>query len=101
MTNEETTANLEEEAIEIVYPRHLYGSGKLLELDESFLGTDNYLGLAYFWNHEYRHYLRDASPLQRVQVHNCFCDFGLELAGESDLHLQLIDECLGNYTIAE
>lgn len=28
--------------------------------DEHNIGTDKYAGLAYFWNYEYRHYLRDA-----------------------------------------
>ena len=42
---------------------------KLLWLDKSFVGTPNYMGIAYFWNYEYRHYLRDMSGYRRRLVH--------------------------------
>ncbi len=42
---------------------------KLLELDQSFVRTPNYMGIAYFWNYEYRHYLRDMSGYRRRLVH--------------------------------
>jgi len=42
---------------------------KLYELDKSYVGTPNYMGIAYFWNHEYRHYLRDMSEYRRRLVH--------------------------------
>lgn len=42
---------------------------KLLELDQSFVRTPNYMGIAYFWNYEYRHYLRDMSQYRRRLVH--------------------------------
>jgi len=45
---------------------------KMYELDKQFIGTENYMGLAYYWNYEYRHYLRDAKPYIRMKVHNSF-----------------------------
>ena len=42
------------------------------KLDKSYIGTSNYMGLAYFWDHEVKHGLRDATPLQRVKVHKLF-----------------------------
>ena len=45
---------------------------KIHELDRTFIDTPNYLGVAYFWAYEYRHYLRDASTTQRIEVHKLF-----------------------------
>lgn len=63
---------------------------KLNQLDRSFVGTEDYMGLAYFWNHEYKHYLRDASITQKRRVHNHFLKNGLALAGESDEHERIV-----------
>ena len=98
-TNIENESRLE--ALEIACPNTIDGFRKLRELDESFVGTADYMGIAYFWNHEYRHDLRDASPIQRVNVHRSFLEFDLPLAGTSDLHQELIDTALGSFTIAE
>ena len=43
---------------------------KMYELDKQFVGTENYMGLAYYWNYEYRHYLRDAKPYIKRKVQN-------------------------------
>ncbi len=42
------------------------------KLDKSYVGTSNYMGLAYFWDHEVKHWLRDATPFQRVKIHKLF-----------------------------
>ena len=42
------------------------------KLDKSYVGTNNYMGLAYFWDHEVKHWLRDATPFQRVKIHKLF-----------------------------
>ena len=42
------------------------------KLDKSFVGTKHYMGLAYFWDHEIKHWLRDATPYQRVKTHKLF-----------------------------
>lgn len=62
----------------------------IYELDKKWVGTSNYQGLAYFWNHEYRHYLRGQTPHILKRVHNKFIKENLPLNGESDKHLQII-----------
>ena len=98
-TNIETEVRLE--VLEIASPATPAGWKKLVELDSTFVGTADYMGLAYFWNYEYRHDLRDASSVQRVSVHRSFLEFDLPLDGASELHQELIDTALGNFTIAE
>tara|TARA_R100001086_G_scaffold3546_1_gene2438 strand:- start:9721 stop:9972 length:252 start_codon:yes stop_codon:yes gene_type:complete len=62
----------------------------LLKLDEGFLGSCDYMGIAYFWNYEYRHWLRGASISQRRRVHAKMLKEGLEVCGKSDAHLSII-----------
>ena len=62
----------------------------LFELDETYIGTRHYLGLAYFWSHEYRHSLRDASPYYRKLVHDKILEAGLELSGVSYEHDKIL-----------
>jgi hypothetical protein len=38
-------------------------------LDKGFIGTDDYLGIAYFWGHGVKHWLREFTPCQRQNVH--------------------------------
>ena len=42
----------------------------LYNLDKSYIGTDKYMGLAYFWNYEYRHTLRGLSIYNKKRIHN-------------------------------
>ena len=90
-----------ESEVELVCPVTHGGLGQLYSLDSSFIGTSDYMGIAYFWSREYCHDLRDASPIDRVSVHRSFLEFDLPLDGASDLHQELIDIALGNFTIAE
>lgn len=60
-------------------------------LDEKLIGTNDYLGRAYFWNHGFKHYLRDATPKIRVRVHNEFMKHGLSLFGYTVEHMQIIE----------
>ena len=53
----------------------------------------------YFWNHEYRHYMRDLKPSLQNEVKKTFIEWELELTGVSDLHEQIICEIIGDYTI--
>ena len=62
----------------------------LWHADNKFIGTENYIGLAYYWNYEYRHYLRDASPYVKRKVHNQFLKHKLDLVGISARHLEII-----------
>lgn len=70
----------------------LHAFSKIMKLDEAFISTYNYIGVAYFWNYEYRHYLRDTSTAKRQKVHRLFMENNLDVAGRSDKHLQIIQK---------
>ena len=53
----------------------------------------------YFWNHEYRHFMRDLKDSVKVEVYRTFKEFDLDVNGKSDLHFELICEVIGDYTI--
>lgn len=59
-------------------------------VDSGFVGTFNYMGIAYFWAHEYRHYLRDATRSSRVRVHKMLIKSGLPVDGASPDHERII-----------
>lgn len=63
---------------------------KIHEIDQSFINTFNYLGIAYFWSYHYLHYLRDASIAQRKKVHSLFLKNLLEVDGSSEKHFEII-----------
>lgn len=67
---------------------------ELMQLDEKFIGTTNYLGIRYFWHYDYRHYLRDATYIQRQKVHNAFLKAGLKLNESSNAHLSIINKII-------
>ena len=58
--------------------------------DKNFVGTSNYVGLAYYWSYDYRHYLRDATPYVKRKVHTEFLKHGLNLAESTEKHLSII-----------
>lgn len=53
----------------------------------------------YFWNHAYRHEMRDLRPSLKIEVYKAFVDFGLQPDATSDMHQQLIDEIVGDWMI--
>ncbi len=75
-----------------------------ITMDKGRIGTNHYKGEAYFWNHEYRHYLRGPGCppgvkesayttlvlAMRKRVHNEFLRLGLPLDGMSDDHETVI-----------
>jgi hypothetical protein len=67
-------------------------SKKLSELDETFIGTDNYMGIAYFWAYEYRHYLRDIQPWLRRKIHKAFLKNNLKVDDVSDKHQEALNK---------
>lgn len=67
----------------------------LLDLDQQLTGTDDYMGIAYFWGYEYRHYLRDATHSQRRRIHKQLLSEGLEVNGKSKRHLEIIQKITG------
>ena len=64
----------------------------IIALDETYVGTPSYLGVAYFWGQEGKHAMRDASYAQRRRIHKKFIEENLELTGGTDRHLQIIAE---------
>jgi len=68
-------------------------------IDNLLVGTPNYLGLASFWSHEYKHSLREFTCAQRCKVHNAFIKAGLALDGVSDKHYAII--CKFNKNICQ
>ena len=43
---------------------------KLNKLDASLIGTDSYMGVAYFWDHEVKQTMRDMTPKFRKIIHD-------------------------------
>lgn len=64
----------------------------LLWLDAGFVGTPDYMGLAWFWNYEYRHQMRDASFAKRQRVHAAFLKAGLTVDDHSDEHAAIVNK---------
>lgn len=62
----------------------------LNSLDKTLVGTDDYMGVAFWWSYEYRHLLRDARPTQRKRAHDKLLAAGLAIDGESEQHLEII-----------
>ena len=60
------------------------------KLDKSLIGTKDYMGIAWFHNHEYRHYMRDISVSKRRKIHQALIKDKLQLDGESIQHLFII-----------
>lgn len=67
---------------------------KLAKLDETLVGTPDYLGLAYFWDGEYKQFLRIATPKQRKLVHDRLLAAGLKLNGASAKHKAIVEKVL-------
>ena len=64
----------------------------LFRFDRKHLkGTRFYLGLAFFWHMDYKHYMRDATWRQRRMVHRAFRKANLNIAGRSPQHAAIID----------
>ena len=67
---------------------------KIYEIDRNFIGSFSYMGIAYFWSYEYRHYLRDASISKRRIIHNTFLNNGLNIEDSSEKHFTIIKQIL-------
>lgn len=62
----------------------------ILWLDAGFVGTPDYMGKCWFWNYEYRHYMRAATYRQRQRVHAAFLKAGLPVDGVSAEHESIV-----------
>ena len=48
----------------------------LYALDKTYVGTENYLGLAYYWDHEVKYWMRDTSTAKRKKIHELLLKAG-------------------------
>jgi len=62
----------------------------LFQLDKTFIGTEDYMGVCYFWDYEYRHSMRPTTAKQRKTIHHALIKAGLDVGGKSDSHAQII-----------
>ena len=60
-------------------------------LDKGFIGTDDYLGIAYFWGQEVKHWLRAFTPCQRQNVHKELLKSGFK--AENDRGYRWFEDC--------
>ena len=69
-------------------------SGEIYKLDKKFIGTEDYMGIAYFWGHEYKHYLRDFTISQRRRIHKKALNLGVDFTEVGLKQWELISEVL-------
>lgn len=67
---------------------------EIYKLDKEFVGTPEYMGLAYYWSTVYKYYLRDCSIAQRRRIHRMMLKADLVLHETSDEHLDIIRKVL-------
>ena len=68
---------------------------KTLEvLDNSYIRTGNYMGIAKFWGDRYSSVMRRCSQSQRRMIMSKFLNKGLPLGGESQDHAEIIAQVL-------
>ena len=65
---------------------------ELNKLDKKFIGTEDYMGVAYFWANDYKHSLRDADPIMKKYVHDLWMELDLSLDGVSDEHKKVLEK---------
>lgn len=67
----------------------------LFVIDKTFIGTQDYMGVAYFWGQDTKHWLRGATYLQRRKIHARFLKEGLWLQGGTKRHFEIICKVTG------
>tara|TARA_R110000803_G_scaffold87722_1_gene154634 strand:+ start:1225 stop:1497 length:273 start_codon:yes stop_codon:yes gene_type:complete len=68
---------------------------KISDLDRTFIGTEDYLGIAFFWgSNPTKHYLRDSTTYQRKRIHKLWLKENLDLHGESPAHYKIISDVM-------
>ena len=58
--------------------------------DVDNIGTEDYKGMAMFWNPEYKHTMRPLHRNARKRIHDAMLSNGLTLDGKSEKHLEII-----------
>jgi len=69
-------------------------SGEIYKLDKKFIGTEDYMGVAYFWSHEYKHFLRDFTVSQRRRIHKKALKLKVDFTEVGAKQWELIGEVL-------
>tara|TARA_R110000803_G_scaffold162144_1_gene225757 strand:- start:290 stop:535 length:246 start_codon:yes stop_codon:yes gene_type:complete len=60
-------------------------------LDKTYIGTEDYMGIAWYHAHEFRHYMRDTTIAKRRNIHKILLSLDLPLNGDSDEHAEIIE----------
>lgn len=63
-------------------------------LDKKYIGTKDYMGVAYFWGHEYKHTMRDLTYAKRRKIHNLGLDKNIDFINPNKDAWYLIAEVL-------
>ena len=58
--------------------------------DVDNIGTEDYKGMAMFWNSEYKHTMRPLHRNARKRIHDAMLSNGLQLDGKSEKHEEII-----------
>jgi len=69
-------------------------SSEIYKLDKRFIGTEDYMGVAYFWSHEYKHFLRDFTVSQRRRIHKKALKLKVDFTEVGAKQWELIGEVL-------
>jgi len=68
---------------------------KLQRLDKTLVRTPDYMGLAYFWHHDFRFHLRDASYAKRRKIHNQWLKQGIDFDHPCDAAWNIVRKITG------
>jgi hypothetical protein len=69
-------------------------TSEIYKLDKKFVGTEDYMGVAYFWSHEYKHTLRDVTISQRRRIHKKALNLGLDFTEVGASQWELMSKVL-------
>ena len=72
-----------------------YAMSKLTDMDESLIGTPDYMGIAYFWDPHYKGVMREVSIADRRKVHHALLQAHLKVGGTSPQHAEIIAKVTG------
>jgi len=64
------------------------------ELDLTFIGTKNYMGIAYFWGQHWKYVLREETAKTRKLIHDALLESGLDFVedGEKPEYVAIIEK---------
>lgn len=69
----------------------------IMHIDATLVGTPYYMGIASFWNTEYKFTMRETTKSVLIKIHNAFLENNLDVSGQSDKHQQIIDKYIKKY----